>query len=334
MKAAQLDHYGKNFTFVVRDVEKPQATDNQVLIKVKEAAVNPLDSLVGTGFVRLMQNYRLPQTMGNELSGVVVAVGKNVTDFHVNDQVFTRLPMTEIGAFAEYVAVDADAIGPLPQSLDFASAAAAPLTGLTAYQGLREILHAHAGQTLFIPGGSGSFGQMAIPIAKDMGLTVIVSGGAAARERTMAAGADQYLDYKTDNYWELLTDIDLVIDTQGKTELEHEFSILKKGGQLLSLIAGPNGEFAKSLHMPLWKSLLFKMNGLQFDRMAKQHGAAYHFIFVRSDGAQVRELSQLIDRNAIMPAVDSKQFSLEQVNEAMAYLREGHPKGKVLIHFN
>jgi NADPH:quinone reductase-like Zn-dependent oxidoreductase len=334
MKAAQLTRYAKDYKLELHNVDIPHPNHTQVLVKVKEAAVNPLDSLIGTGSLRLIQNYRLPQTMGNELTGEIVAVGEDVTGFDVNDKIYARLPISDIGAFAEYVAIDADAVALMPSTLDFKTGAAAALTGLTAYQALHEILKAHSGQTLFIPGGSGSFGQMAIPIAKQMGMTVIVNGGAEARERTLNAGADRYFDFKTENYWEKLSEIDLVIDTLGQNELTHELSILKHGGQLLSLRMGPNGSFAKVKQMPFWKKLLFKANGRRMDRLAKQHGVTYHFIFVRSNGKQLQQLSTLIDQNAIVPAVDPTIFTIEQVNKAQAYLQNGHPKGKVLIHFN
>ncbi|MFD1670916.1 NADP-dependent oxidoreductase [Agrilactobacillus yilanensis] len=334
MKAAQLTRYAKDYKLELRNVDMPRPNHSQVLVKVKEAAVNPLDSLIGTGSLRLIQNFKLPQTMGNELTGEIVEVGKDVKNFSVNDKVYMRLPISDIGAFAEYVAVDADAVALLPSTLDFKTGAAAALTGLTAYQALHEILKAHSGQTLFIPGGSGSFGQMAIPLAKQMGLSVIVSGGSEARKRTLNIGANRYLDYKTENYWEQLSDVDLVIDTLGQAELTHELSILKRGGQLLSLRMGPNGSFAEAQQMPFWKKFLFKVNGQKMDHLAKKYGVTYHFIFVRSDGRQLQQLSALIDQNIIVPAVDSTTFTLEQVNEAQAYLQNGHPKGKVLIHFN
>lgn len=333
MKAAQLTKYAKDYQLNVQTIAKPQIQSDEVLIEVREAAVNPLDALLGTGSLRLVQGIDLPHTMGNELTGVVVEIGANVTDFEVGTAVYTRLPLDHIGAFAEYVAVKADAVAPLPKNLTFKTGAAAALTGLTAYQAFHEILHAKAGQTVFIPGGSGSFGQMAIPIAKDLGLTVIVSGNARARERTLAAGADQYFDYATENYWESLADIDFVIDTLGPKELYHELLIMKPGGRLLSLRIGPNGAFARDNHFPAWKKLLFTLNGLSIDRQAKRHGVDYRFIYVRSDGQQLRALTKIIEKNNIVPAIEPTEFSLDQVNDAQAYLANGHPKGKVLLHF-
>ncbi|MBP6247848.1 MAG: NADP-dependent oxidoreductase, partial [Trichococcus sp.] len=228
-------------------------------------------------------------------------------------------------------AVDAKAIWHLPKNLDFVTGAAAPLTGLTAYQGLHEELNAKAGQTVFIPGGSGSFGQMAVPIAKAMGLNVIVSGNPSAREQLLAAGATQYIDYTKENYWEILKGVDFVIDTLGAAEFDRELSIIKPGGRLLSLRTGPNKQFAKDHGFPKWKQLLFALAGAKFDKKAKKHGIEYRFIFVRSEGSQLQEISKIIEENNIIPAVDPTEFTLDQVNEALRLVASGHPKGKVVI---
>lgn len=331
MKAVQIEKYTKDLQTMVKEIPVPTITDDQVLVKVKVAAVNPLELLNITGAVKLMQDYPMPLTLGNELTGVIEKVGRNVTDFQAGEKVYSRLPIDSIGAFAEYVAVDAKAIAHLPENLDFTTGAAAALTGLTAYQALHEELQAKAGQTVFIPGGSGSFGQMAIPLAKDLGLTVIVSGSAEAKDRTLAAGADKYLDYKTENYWELLDPVDFVIDTLGEKEFDRELSIIKPVGKLVSLIAGPNKQFAIDKGMPKAKQLLFGLAGKKFDKKAREKNVEYRFIFVRSDGEQLKEISRIIEKNNIVPAVDPTHFQLEDIDQALQLVAKGHPKGKVIL---
>jgi len=333
MKAAQLLKYDKSAKLQINELPIPEINDNEVLVKVKVAAVNPLENLITTGSVKLIQDYKLPATMGNELTGVIEKIGSSVKDFKTGDKIYTRLPLNKIGAFAEYVAVDHNAIALLPSNLDFSTGAAAPLTGLTAYQGLHEELNAEAGKTIFIPGGSGSFGQMAVPIAKQLGLKVIVSGNARSREQVMSIGADQYLDYKTENYWDILRNVDYVIDTLGAKEIDRELSIMKPGGRLLSLKAGPNKQFAIDHHLPAWKKFLFSLVGRKIDKKANAAGIEYHFIFVRGDGKQLQEITKIIEQNNIVPAIDSKEFKLADINEAINYMTTGHPKGKVLIHF-
>ncbi|CUW14385.1 NADP-dependent oxidoreductase [Leuconostoc gelidum subsp. gasicomitatum] len=333
MKAAQLNKYAKDFQLTVRNVPVPDIKEDEVLIRVKEAAVNPLEKLIGTGSVKLIQDYDLPVTMGNELTGIIEKTGANVTKFKKNDAIYSRLPLNQIGAFAEYIAVPESDIGHLPLNLDFKSGAAAALTGLTAYQGFFEELEAKAGETVFIPGGSGSFGQLAIPIAKSIGLKVIVSGNSGARDRTLQLGADQYISFETQNYWELINDVDYVIDTLGPDEFDRELSIIKSGGRLLSLRTGPNKQFAVDHNFGFAKKQLFSLAGSQFDCKAEKKNVQYRFIFVRSDGSQLRELSKIIEQNNIVPAVDPTVFHIEDINDAMDLVFNGRPKGKVLITF-
>ena len=230
MKAVQIQRYAKQINAVLCEVPLPQIADSELLIRVKAAAVNPLELLILTGSVRLIQDYPMPLTLGNECSGVVEEAGKSAKGFAVGDRVYTRLPLNKIGAFAEYVAVDAHAVAKMPSGYSFTTAAAIPLTGLTAYQGIVEQLEAKPGQTLLILGGSGSFGEMAVPIAKHLGLRVIVTGNSRARERFLAMGAEQYLDYQKENYWQTLSGIDHVIDTLGVSKFDHALSVLKPGG--------------------------------------------------------------------------------------------------------
>lgn len=215
MKAVQINGYSKQIHTVLRDIPLPPISDSEVLIQVRAAAVNPLELLILTGRVKLIQDYAMPLTLGNECSGIVEAVGSKVTGFQKGDRVYTRLPLNKIGAFAEYVAVDQNAIAKMPEGYDFSTAAAIPLTGLTAYQAMVEELEAKPGETLLIPGGSGSFGQMAVPIAKAMGLRVIVTGNPRAKERFCSMGVERYMDYQRENYWEQLSGVDYVIDTLG-----------------------------------------------------------------------------------------------------------------------
>ena len=331
MKAVQIKNYSKNIDTILTDIPKPQISDSEVLIQVKAAAVNPLELLILTGSVKLLQDYPMPLTLGNECSGIVEQVGSKVSGFQKGDRIYSRLPLNKIGAFAEYVAVDQDAIAKMPQGYDFNTAAAIPLTGLTAYQAIVEELEAKPGQTLLIPGGSGSFGQMAVPIAKALGLRVIVTGNARAKEQFLAMGVDQYLDYKTENYWEVLSDVDHVIDTLGPDEFEHELAVLKKGGRLVSLRTGPNKAFAERKQISGLKKQMFTLAGSKYDKAAKKQGKEYRFIFVRSDGAQLQKITEIVEKQQIKPAIDSRVFSLDQANEALQLVAKGPLNGKVVI---
>ncbi len=332
MKAFQIDKHSKtDLSVKIKEVATPQPADNEVLVKVKTAGVNPLDNMITRGEVKLITPYAFPLTMGNEMAGVVEKVGRNVTDFKTGDRVFARLPLNKIGAFAEYVAVDKGALAHIPAYLSFAEAAAVPLTGLTAYQAL-EILQPKAGETIFISGGTGGFGAMAIPIAKAMGLKVITNGNLANKERVMQLGADRFLDYKTEDYTQVLSDVDYVIDTLGGKELEKQFTILKKGGKLVSLKGMPNGRFAEKMNLAWWKKIIFGLVGKKFDAMAKKNEQEYHFIFVTSNGKQLSEVAKILEQHQVKPSIDSV-FPFEQASEALHKIAHKPSQGKTILSF-
>lgn len=330
MKAIQIDGYKKGDVKVaLRDIEMPKVGDNDLLVKVKAAAVNPLELLIAHGDVKMVVPYHFPLTIGNEMSGVVEQVGASVKDFQVGDRVFGRLPINRIGAFAEYVAVDAAAVAKIPDYLSDIEAAAVPLTALTAEQAL-DILKLKSGNSLFISGGSGSFGAMAIPLAAARGLKVITSGGAKAKERTMKLGVSQYFDYKTEDYTKELKDIDGAIDSLGDKELPRLFSVLREGATLVSLKGMPNGSFAKSFGLPLWKQWLFKLVGMKNEKLASKRNQHYHFIFVTADGAQLRNATSILEARQIRPEIGNV-YTLEQAEEALSDVANHRSQGKVII---
>ena len=175
MKAAQIVSYNKNnIALTVTDVPAPRPGAQQVLVKISTAGVNPLDNMISRGEVKLITPYALPQIAGNEIVGRVEALGEGVTSFKVGERVFARLPLHSIGAFAECVAVDAAALARVPEYLSDEEAAGVPLTALTVMQAF-DLMGAQPGKTIFISGGTGGVGAMAIPLAKAKGLTVITT---------------------------------------------------------------------------------------------------------------------------------------------------------------
>ncbi|MGK0555169.1 NADP-dependent oxidoreductase [Macrococcus capreoli] len=334
MKAIQIKQYSKDIKVETNEIPVPKIGDNEVLVKVVTAAVNPLEKLIMTGEVKLIQGYEFPLTLGNELAGIVEQVGSNVTRVQKGQRVYSRLPVEKIGAFAEFVAVNENAVSIIPDYLDFKEAVAIPLTGLTAYQALNDILNVESGKTLFIPGGSGGFGQIAVPLAKAKGLNVIVSGNPKAKAHIMSLGADQFIDYKTENYWEVLTDVDYVIDTLGAKEFENELSIIKPGGQLLSLKTAPNKAFAKAKGLSKVKQILFGLVGSKYDKKAKKQNVTYHFMFVDANGAQLDQVGKILAEKLVKPQIDEKAFTLDETEAALEYTFNGHPNGKVIIKVN
>lgn len=327
MKAAVLNK--KNEDLEIKDVPMPEIDEDDVLVKVKYAGVNPLDNMIVREEVKLITPYKYPLVMGNEFSGIVEKTGSSVTDFTEGDRVYARMPLNKIGAFAEYVAINKYAIAKIPDYLKFDEAACVPLTALTAIQAF-ELMNPSKGEIIFISGGTGSLGAMAIPIAKDLGLHIITSGSEKNRQRVMDLGVSEFIDYKTEDYSEILSDVDYVLDTLGESELEKEFKILKPGGILVSLKGLPNEEFAKRMGLSKVKKLLFKFAGMKFDKLANKKNQKYYFLFVESNGKQLEQVSRIFEEKNIKPSIDTV-FELSDVNKAMDKVDKGGSKGKTLI---
>lgn len=173
---------------------------------------------------------------------------------------------------------------------------------------------------------------MAIPIAKSMGLYVITSGSEKGRSRTLSIGADQFINYKEENYAEVLSNIDYVIDTLGANEIKTELGILKPQGKLVSLKATPNYRFAVENNLPMWKRMLFGLAGARIDRLAVKDKKEYHFIFVQANGRQLQEITSLIENEDIKASIDST-FKFADINQALHKVSTGHSQGKVIVTF-
>lgn len=330
MRAVQLKKYDKNKpTYSLNNVNLGQISDDELLIKIKVSAVNPLDNLISHGDLKLVVPYKLPQTMGNEFVGIVEKVGKNVVTFKKGDRVFARTPLNNIGSFAEEIVINQDALAKVPDYLLDEEAAAVPLTALTAMRAL-DLLNAKAGQTLFISGGTGSFGAMAIPIAVSKGLKVITTGNAKRREEVEKLGVSKFIDYKTEDYTKIISDVDLVIDTVGIKEISKEFSILKKGGQLVSLRAMPNKAFAKRMNLSIFKQVLFGLASHNIEKIAKKKKQKYDFLFVESNGKQLSEAATILANSNVHPAIGNL-YSLNEFQDALDDVASGRSKGKVII---
>ncbi|UTL76737.1 NADP-dependent oxidoreductase [Bacillus halotolerans] len=330
MKAVQIHSYSKKLEAHINDVPIPRINKHQVLIKTNVAGVDPHLILAITGKVRVFDHYDFPLTLGNELSGVIETVGEAVTDFNKGDRVYALMPLDTMGAFAEYVVADANIVAKLPKHLTFEEGAAIPLSALTVVQAF-DVLNVKPGAKLFIPGGTGGFGQIAIPFAKSKKLFVAVSGSETARHLALSIGADQFIDYQKQDYVEVLKDFDYVIDTRGASEFRHELRVLKPGGKLLSLNAGPNTRFAiQHGGFSTLQRLLFGMIGMPFDIAAHLQRKTYDFLYVQPNGKQLKNITQWIDEAGIKPTIDST-FAFRQVNEAIAKIAKGKAQGKILL---
>lgn len=330
MKAAQLIKYDKKDPLIeIRDVNSQPLGAHDLLIRTKTAAVNPLDNLISHGNLKLVVPYKLPQTMGNEFVGIIEKIGPKVTNFKIGDRIFARNPVNN--AFAQKIVINEKAVAKAPEYLSDQEAAAVPLTTLTAMQAF-QLLNLKAGQTLFISGGSGSFGAMAIPLAIAQGYKVITTGNETSRARLEKLGVEKFLNYKTEDYTKAVANVDAVIDTIGGEETVKQLSILKDGGEIVSLKGMPNREFAKKMNMGLAKELLFNVAARKIEKEAKKRNQNYHFIFVQANGQQLKEAAKILEKNQIHPLIGN-QYSLTEVNLALADVAQRKSLGKVIINF-
>lgn len=333
MKAVQIDRYSKDFIPQLNEVQKPAPENDEVLIEIKAAAVNPVDILIATGSLKLLYPYKMPLTLGNECSGVVADKGSAVKNFEIGDKVYARLPVEKIGSLAPFAAVKSNAVAKMPEGVDFHTASAIPLTGLTAYQAYETIFKAKPGETVFINGGSGSLGEMAVPLGAALGLKIIVSGNSAAQEPMLKMGAYKYIDYKKENYWQVLSDIDYVIDALGPNEFDRELSVLKRGGILLSLRNGPNKSFAERYGFTGIKKFLFSLAGSKYDKAAAKQSKTYEFMFVQANGEQLDKITEIVAQKDIRPKTSEQKYTLEDGMKAVLAVKNGTSKGKPVVDF-
>lgn len=331
MKAFVLSHYGKQQALQLADVPEPQLRDDEVLVEVHAAGVNPLDSKLRNGEFKMILHYPLPLILGHEMAGVVVKVGRLVRQFKPGDEVIARVDDLRIGTFAEFVPVKEASLARKPRNLSMNEAASIPLVGLTAWQALVERAQLTRGQKVFIQAGSGGVGGFAIQLAKHLGATVATTASAASFALVKGLGADVVVDYKTQDFEDVLRDYDVVLNNQDGKTLEKSLRVLKRGGKLVSISGPPDPAFAQQISAPAYVKLGVWLLSTGIRRRAHKRGVDYSFLFMRANGRQLQEITQLIEAGAIRPVLD-KVFPFDATNEALAYVKAGHAKGKVVIN--
>lgn len=330
MKAFTVDRYGKNSTLRLADLPAPELRDDEVLVQVHAAGVNLVDAKVRNGEFKLLLPYRLPFVLGHDVAGVVVKVGRNVRQFKVGDEVYSRPDDLRIGTFAEFVAVKEDSVAIKPRNISMEEAASIPLVGLTVWQALVERAKLKKGQKVFIQAGSGGVGTFAIQLAKHLGATVATTASAGNVALVKSLGADVVVDYKKDDFEKVLSGYDVVLNSQDGKTLEKSLNVLQAGGQLISISGPPTPEFAQERKAPWLVKQVMRALSFGTRRKAKQLNVGYAFLFMKASGSQLRQITPLIESGAIRPVVD-KVFPFESTNEALAYVESGRAKGKVVI---
>jgi alcohol dehydrogenase len=290
-----------------------------------------VDFKIRQGKLKPIRRFPLPVVMGNEIAGVVDAVGTGVSRFQVGDRVFARLDRDQMGGLAEWAVVHEDHLAAMPATLGFEAAAAVPLAALTALQALRDELRLQPGQRVFIPGGAGGVGCFAIQLARLMGAEVTTTASARGEALVRRLGADRVIDYTRERFEALLQDMDGAFDLLGGTELEACFGVVKRGGKVVSIAGMPEPETARrDLGRGAGLAALFWLASWGTRRLAARHGVAYRYLFMHPSGSDLAELATLIDAGRLEVVVD-RVFPWAQAREALAYLETGRAKGKVVV---
>ncbi|MFA1622557.1 NADP-dependent oxidoreductase [Rhizobium mongolense] len=330
MKAFLVDRYTKGGALRLGDSPEPELRDNDVMVEIHAAGVNPLDNKIRDGEFKLILPYRLPLVLGNELAGVVVRVGAKVRQFKPGDEVYARPAQDRIGTFAEYVAIDEADLALKPKNLTMEEAASLPLVALTAWQVLVERANLKKGQKVLIHAGSGGVGTIAIQLAKYLGATVATTTSTANVDLVRSLGADVVIDYKKDNFEKVVQGYDVVLNSLEKDTLEKSLAVLKPGGKLISISGPPDPDFARQNGSGWLLQQVMRLLSFSIRKKSKRQGITYSFLFMTANGGQLGKITSLIEAGDIRPVMD-RVFPFERANEALNYVETGRAKGKVVV---
>jgi NADPH:quinone reductase-like Zn-dependent oxidoreductase len=330
MKAFLIKKYDKKAKLLLEEVATPAIKDNEILIEVHASGLNLLDSKIRSGEFKIILPYKFPLILGHDAAGIVTQVGKNVQHFKLGDQVYARPADFHIGTFAEYMAISENDVALKPKNISMEDAASVPLVALTAWQALVEIGKVQEGQKVFIQAGSGGVGTIAIQLAKHLGATVATTASEKSFDTLKSLGADILIDYKKEDFENVLKDYDLVLNSQDTATLKKSLNVLKPGGKLISISGPPTPDFARSIGAPWYIKIVLSLISSGVRKKAEKLGVQYSFLFMRADGKQLSGITKLIESGAIKPVVD-KIFPFAQTNEALDYVESGRAKGKVVV---
>jgi NADPH:quinone reductase-like Zn-dependent oxidoreductase len=322
MKAIVYTKYGSPDVLQFKEVEKPTPKENEVLVKVHAASVNPADwhTMRATPFLaRLVNGLFNPKNprLGADVAGHVEAVGRSVTQFQVGDAVFGCMSLNEMGSFAEYIGAREEAWVLKPARMTFEQVAAVPLAALTALQGLRDTVQIQRGQTVLINGASGGVGTFAVQIAKSCGAEVTAVCSTRNIELVRSLGADHVIDYTREDFTHNGQQYDLIFCAVGNHSISDYERALKPHGACViagftnlrllfeHMVIGPRRSKATGRRVGLMKTMQPNKKDLAF-------------------------LKELLEAGKVTPVID-RSYPLSETAEAIRYLETGHARGKVVI---
>jgi NADPH:quinone reductase-like Zn-dependent oxidoreductase len=306
MKAIRIHNYGGPEVLKYEDAPRPQPQAGEVLIRVHAAGVNPIDWKVREGHMKDFWPHKFPLILGWDLSGVVEELGRGVSRFKIGDEVYSIPDPTRDGAYADYIVVRESELALKPTSLHHVRAAAVPLAALTAWQSLFDTAQLQLGQRVLIHAGSGGVGHFAVQLAKWKGAYVFATASGKNQDLLRELGVDKAIDYTQQRFEDVARNIDIVLDTIGGETQERSWSVLKKGGSLVSLVQPPSEEKAKEL------------------------GVRAAFVAGHPSGAQLAEIAKIIDSGKLAPVID-RILPLLEVRRAHELSKTGHTHGKIVL---
>jgi NADPH:quinone reductase-like Zn-dependent oxidoreductase len=306
MKAVVLHAYGGPEVAKLKDVPRPEPKEDEILIRVIAASVNPVDVAIRKGYLAELTGNKFPLVIGMDAAGIVEKTGAKVTRFKVGDPVFAFFTLAGQGGYAEFVIAKESEAALKPTQVTYAQAAAVGAAGSTAWQALIETAKLSAGQTVLIHGGSGGVGHLAIQIAKARGAKVIATGSTANQDFLKQTGADVAIDYSKTKFEEVAKDVDVVLDSVGRDTLKRTYGVVKKGGVIVSIVDEP----------------------AQADLDA--HGIRGVTLRSSPKAATLEELARLMEAKKLVPVV-SETYPLADFNKALDQIATRHTRGKVVL---
>jgi len=306
MKAIVAHEYGGPEVLKLEDVPVPTPKDDQILVRVIAAGVNPVDGMIVSGIFSKDKKLAAPLIPGGDIAGVVEKTGSKITKFKNGDAVYAYLSLKNNGGYAEYALANEKEAAAKPKTISYAEAAAVPIVALTAWQALVDNAKLSAGQSVLIHGGSGGVGMFAIQFAKARGAKVFATASTANQDFLKELGADVAIDYKTQKFEEIAKDVDVVLDSVGGDTLARSYGVVKKGG------------FIATLNADVDQSELNK------------RGIRGVFINVRPNSEELAEIGKLIDEKKVKVIV-SQTFPLSDAVKAAQQSATGHTRGKIVL---
>src|ERR671919_1143730 len=308
MKSAQISKYGSSEVIEInQNTSEPTVSSGKVLVIIKAAGVNPVDWKIREGGMQQIISLQFPSILGIDFSGVIKQIGEDLypSDFKQGDEVYGQAGVISggSGAFAEMALVNTESIANKPKSLSHAEAAALPLVGVSAWKALMENIELSKDQKILIHGGAGGIGSIAIQLAKHLGAHVATTVSTNDKQFVQQLGADQIIDYKKENYEDVIHDYDAVFDTVGGETYKRSFKVFKKGGGIIvSTLEQPNSE------------------------LMSKYGIKALFLFSQVNRQRLIKLAQWVDQNNIGVNID-KTFPLDGASKALDYQKDVHPRG-------